>query len=88
MAEVTVFRVDRSENTRIEGVGEVMGWGVEFPCGRCHVDWNLDAYPPDDRLGGPHISLYESFEDVEQGTGGTVEVVERIEMADGGWDGE
>lgn len=83
--ELTVFRVTRDpDRTRVEGTGELLGWGVKFPCGRCHVDWNRDAYPPDDRLEGPHVSLYETLDDVRQGTGGTVETVHVIEFADDG----
>lgn len=72
--ELRTFRVVRDEErTRVDTDGEVLGWGVEFPSGACHVDWNREAYPPEDRLEHPHISQYGSFADVEQGTGGTVE---------------
>lgn len=79
--ELRLFRVVRDEGrTRVETDGKVLGWGVEFPCGACHVDWNREAYPPEDRLEHPHISQYGSFADVEQGTGGTVEHVESVEV--------
>jgi hypothetical protein len=72
-----VFRVVRDDQrTRVDTDGDVLGWGVEFPSGACHVDWNRMAYPPEDRLAYPHISQYGCVADVEQGTGGTVEVLE------------
>lgn len=70
-----LFTVYRNENrTRVDTDGDVLGWGVEFPSGACHVDWNLEAYPPEDRLDHAHISQYGSIADVEQGTGGTVDL--------------
>jgi len=78
---LTVFRVVRDDDrTRVDTNGRVLGWGVEFPSGACHVDWNRGAYPPKDRLDHPHISQYGSFTDVEQGTGGTVEVISSHNM--------
>jgi hypothetical protein len=75
--KIRFFRVLRDEDrTRIDVDGEVLGWGVQFPSGACHVDWNRQVYPPEDRLDHPHISQYGSFDDVEQGTGGAVEVLE------------
>jgi len=72
---VLLFRVLFNENrTRIETEHDVMGWGIRFPSGWCYVDWNREAYGPEDRLDHPHVSVYGSFGDVEQGTGGDVEV--------------
>jgi hypothetical protein len=71
-----LFRVLFNEDrTRIDTDHDVMGWGIRFPSGRCYVDWNREAYAPEDRLDHPHVSEYGSFEDVEQGTGGDVEVL-------------
>jgi len=67
-----LFEVIRTDETRVETDGETLGWGVQFPSGLCMVDWNLKAYPPDDRLDNPHISQYGSPGDVEQGTGGEI----------------
>jgi len=73
---VKLFRVVRDEErTRVETDDDLLGHGVEFPCGRCYVEWNRDAYSEEDRLENPHISIYGSFADVEQGTGGNVEVI-------------
>ena len=67
-----VFDPDR---TRVETDHDVMGWGIQFPSGACYVDWNREAYAPEDRLDHPHVSIYGSFADVEQGTGGEVETI-------------
>lgn len=78
-ATITVFRVVRDEErTRVETDDDVLGWGVDFPSGEIIVDWNLEAYPPEDRLNHSHISQYGSFHDVEQGTGGNVEVIVNV----------
>lgn len=78
---IEVFRVLRdSDRTRVETNGDVLGWGVRFPCGRCYVDWNRKAYPEGDRLDHPHISEYGSIPDVEQGTGGEYETIHRWEV--------
>lgn len=72
---MTLFRVWRDEDrTRIDTDHDIMGWGIKFPSGWCYVDWNRQAYPPGDRLDHPHVSIYGSFQDVEQGTGGNVEI--------------
>lgn len=77
-----VFRVVRDPNrTRVETIDNVLGWGVRFPSGLCYVDWNRWAYEPDDRLEQPHVSQYGTLEDVRQGTGGTVEVVDSFMVA-------
>jgi len=73
MSEITTFKVMPSEETRIETKpNEPLGWGAEFPCGMCMVDWNRTVFAPEDRLDHPHISQYGSLADVEQGTGGEV----------------
>lgn len=72
--DILVFRVlFDPERTRVETDHAVMGWGVKFPSGLCYVDWNTEAYPPEDRLDNDHVSMYGSLADVEQGTGGAVE---------------
>lgn len=74
MENLLLFRVMFNEDrTRLDTDHDVMGWGVKFPSGHCYVDWNLDAYAPEDRLDNPHVSVYGSLEDVEQGTGGDVD---------------
>lgn len=73
---VVLFRVlFDPERTRIETDDDVMGWGVEFPEGGCYVQWNRAAFPEPERLNHPHISIYGSRPDVEQGTGGDVEIL-------------
>lgn len=72
---ILLFRVlFNQERTRVETDHDVMGWGIRFPSGWCYVDWNRRAYAAEDRLTHPHVSIYGSIEDVEQGTGGDVKV--------------
>jgi hypothetical protein len=74
--ELTIFLVHYDEDrTRIDTDDDLMGWGVRFPTGQCYVDWNRRAYDEEDRLDHPHVSIYGSLGDVEQGTGGEVEIV-------------
>lgn len=55
---------------------EFLGRGVRCPSGLIVLDWNLDAYPAEDRLDKPHQSFYWTLGDLERVTGGEV-VVER-----------
>lgn len=87
--KVVLFRVlfdpDRS---RIDTTDDVMGWGIEFPESGCYIEWNRSAFPESDQLEHPHVSMYGSRSDVEQGTGGNIEVLlERtVARIDGGTD--
>lgn len=78
-ADITLFRVVRDEDrTRVETEQSVLGWGVQFRSGHCYIDWNRNAYSEEDRLDHPHVSGYGSFDDVEQGTGGTIECIAKF----------
>lgn len=67
------FRVERDEfRTRVQNTDDILGWGIKFPSGRCYVEWNRSAFPEPNRLDNNHISVYGSFTDVEQGTGGKI----------------
>lgn len=76
-----VFRVFPSERTRIDTNDGALGWGVQFPSGECYVDWNRMVFDEDDRLEEPHVSKYGSLADVEQGTGGDVDVHLELEWS-------
>jgi hypothetical protein len=74
--ELTLFLVNFSEErTERDTDHDIMGWGIQFPGGDCYIDWNRHAYSPKDRLQHPHVSIYGGFADVEQGTGGDIEVI-------------
>lgn len=73
------FWVYRTGQTRLETKDDLLGWGCEFPRGLCVVDWNLNAFPEENRLDHDHQSRYGSIDDVEQGTGGVVVFTEREE---------
>jgi hypothetical protein len=75
---VLLFRVLFNEDrTRIDTNHDVMGWGIRFPTGWCYVDWNREAYPLEDRLDEPHVSIYGNLDDVEQGTGGDIDIMHK-----------
>lgn len=76
VTETTRFRVYRTDGSRVGPGGELLGWGAQFPNGKCAVSWNLEAFPPENRLDNEHLSLYGSVADVEQGTGGAVELLD------------
>ncbi|TKX70939.1 hypothetical protein [Halorubrum sp. GN11GM_10-3_MGM] len=76
MKPVKRFNIYRDEEIRIETNGELLGRGAQFPNGSCYVDWNREVFPPEDRLDHEHVSRYGSLSDVEQGTGGVVQVVD------------
>ena len=76
-----VFRVFRSDDTRIDVDGDVLGWGVQFPSGLCVVDWNRMVFDESDRLEHPHLSQYGCLADVEQGTGGEVVIEDEREWS-------
>lgn len=70
--DLTTLRVERTDETRPETEGHLLGKGVEFPSGKIILEWNLQAFAEADRLKNPHQSIYGSREDVEQATGGRV----------------
>jgi hypothetical protein len=63
--------------------GALLGIGTDMPNAGVYVDWNIDAWPDDEQLAEPHISDYGTVEDLEQATGGSVEVVETVEPTTG-----
>lgn len=58
--------------------GTVLGIGADFPNAGVYVDWNNDAWPEEEQLDEPHVSDYGTVEDLEQATGGVVNVVETV----------
>ena len=74
---VGTFRIEAgADDDRFEG-GETMAWGAEFPNSGVYVDWNVDAWPEGESLGGPHVSEYDSMEDAAAVAEGRI-------VADGG----
>ena len=58
--------------------GALLALGADMPNAGVYVDWNNDAWPEDDQLEQPHVSDYGTVADLEQATGGVVEVVETV----------
>lgn len=48
-------------------------WGVAFPTGRVYLLWDLESWPPEERLLGTHVSDYANVGDVLHANGGTLE---------------
>lgn len=68
-----ILRVESNEDrTRVETKDSLLGRGVQFPSGFIVMEWRRESYPPADRLEEPHQSVYQSLDDLEQGTGGDV----------------
>ncbi|MCU4743458.1 hypothetical protein [Natronoglomus mannanivorans] len=47
-------------------------WGVQLPSGVIYIEWNREAFEPDDRAEGLVHSRYENVEDAEQATAGDI----------------
>ena len=60
---------------------DLLGIGVDFPNAGVYVDWNIDAWPDDQQLRGPHVSDYDTLEDLEQVTEGRIEPIQTVEAA-------
>jgi len=58
--------------------GALLGIGADMPNAGVYVDWNIGAWPDDEQLSEPHVSDYGTVEDLEQATGGSVDVVETV----------
>lgn len=53
-------------------------WGVAFPDGQAAILWDIESWPAEEQLHGPHISLYATVGDVLHANGGR--------LTWGGWD--
>lgn len=73
-----VFQVVQRGDDGPVADGALLGLGVDMPNAGVYVDWNIDAWPDDEQLTEPHVSDYGSIEDLEQATGGAVEVIETV----------
>mgnify|MGYP000094326046 CR=1 FL=1 len=62
----------------------VLGIAVEFPNGGVYTDWNVNAWPEDQRLHYPHVSIYGSLEDFQQVSEGTIEHIDSVDAAKSG----
>lgn len=55
------FRIEAPDDGDFQD--DTLGWGAEFPNSGVYVDWNVDAWPDEDQLDGPHVSEYDTLED-------------------------
>ncbi|ELZ84450.1 hypothetical protein C453_12926 [Haloferax elongans ATCC BAA-1513] len=59
-------------------VHPVLAIVVEFDNGAVFADWNIDAWPDDEQLDAPHVSIYGSLDDLGRVTEGTLEHLTRV----------
>jgi len=63
--EASLFELVATEEQDDFGTGDTLGVGVEFPESGVYVDWNVGAWPEDERLDGPHVSQYATLDDAQ-----------------------
>lgn len=80
-SSIEVFRVVGDPARTDETGFNVLGWGCGLPCGRYYVGWNQQAYPEGSRMQETHVSVYGCIDDIEQGSGATVEIITTHEVA-------
>lgn len=61
---------------------DLLAIGVNFPNSGVYVDWNVDAWPENQQLQGPHVSDYDTLEDLKQVTEGQVIFPEDRDMSE------
>jgi len=57
---------------RIESAGDVLAAGARLPSGTIVVEWNREAFLPEDRTAYPVESRYRCVDDAEEASDGTV----------------
>lgn len=72
--QIRCFRLEHED-------GKVVGYGSEFPNGRCYIQWERTAWPENERLDGCHFSDYDSMEDVETATNAEVVIAGPVTVA-------
>lgn len=76
--DVDVFRIVTTEDIADEYDSNLLAVGVDFPNHDVFVDWRVESWPDGQELGGPHVSVYSSLEDLAQVTQGEIEPVETV----------
>jgi hypothetical protein len=61
--EAELFELVATEEQEDFETGARLGVGVNFPNSGVYVDWNIAAWPEEERLDGPHVSEYATVED-------------------------
>lgn len=60
--KLDIYRVRKKDGD--ESLDDVYAIGVRLPSGRCYLEWNTGAFPPEKRLKDPHVSEYGRLEDI------------------------
>lgn len=84
--DATLFELVATEEQEEFETGARLGIGVEFPNSGVYVDWNIDAWPEEDRLDGPHVSDYATREDAQKVAQGELRELSASELAEGDTD--
>jgi phage portal protein BeeE len=74
-----VFRIVADGESEMFDPGAVLGIGVDFPNDAVYVDWNVDAWPEDEALGGSHVSIYDTIEDAQKVAQGEIQHMDTID---------
>ena len=82
--EATLFELVATEDQEDFETGARLGVGVDFPNSGVYVDWNIGAWPEDERLDGPHVSEYATVEDAQTVAQGEVRELQASELGDSG----
>jgi len=69
-----------------DSTGNVRAFGTRLPSGTAVLEWNLTAWPEDERLSEDHQSTYGCIEDVQQVADGGVEWIDAPETKYGSID--
>jgi len=80
--ELTVHRILAPEHNDHDFVEPVLGLVVELPNGGVYADWNIDAWPDDEQLQDPHVSIYGSLDDFEQVSEGRLDRLGTVDAYD------
>lgn len=81
--DATLFELIATEEQEEFETGARLGIGVEFPNSGVYVDWNIDAWPEEERLDGPHVSDYATIDDAKKVAQGEVRELSANDLGSG-----
>jgi len=76
-----VYRITQPGTEGPATAGALLGLAVDLPNAGVIVDWNIDAWPDDEQLSGPHVSDYDTLEDLRQVTAGELDLLKTVGAA-------
>jgi hypothetical protein len=84
--DASLFELVATEEQEDFETGARLGIGIDFPNSGVYVDWNIDAWPEEERLDGPHVSEYATLDDAQKVAQGDVRELSANDLAEGGTD--